>query len=149
MIRLVICCIWICAVALASTYVVATWKPGAEEAQSAPRQFSHLEHKTTQPISVPMISDGSVAGYVVAQFVYLSDPKALKEISTPPDAFIADEAFRKLYVDKVDFNHLEKYDVAGLTKDLVKKVNQRLGADIVKDILIEQFNYVSKRDVSK
>jgi hypothetical protein len=94
-----------------------------------------------------MIADGNVGGYVVAQFVYLSDP--LEGQLYPPDAFIADEAFRKLNVDKVDFNHLEKYDVAALTKDLVKKVNQRLGAEIVKDILIEQFNYVPRHDISR
>ncbi len=149
MIRLAACCVWICIASLASAYVAATWKPGADQAKTAPQQASHLEHKKTEPISVPMIADGNVAGYVVAQFVYLIDPQALKDSSTPPDAFIADEAFRRLYIDKVDFNHLEKYDVAALTKDLVKKVNQRLGAEIVKDILIEQFNYVPKRDISK
>lgn len=149
MIRLVASCLWICVATLTSAYVGATWKTGAGQASSAPRQLAHLEHKKTEPISVPMIADGDITGYVVAQFVYLIDPEALKKMSAPPDVFITDEAFRKLYIDRVDFNHLEKYDVQALTKDLVEKVNRRLGGDVVKDVLIEQFNYVPKRDISR
>ena len=96
-----------------------------------------------------MIAGGAVAGYVVAQFIYLDRPGSVEAFSVPPDVFITDEAFRMLYVDKVDFNHLAKYDVSALTKELVKKVNQRLGGDIVKDVLVEQFNYVPKDDMSK
>ena len=60
-----------------------------------------------------------------------------------------DEAFRTLYVERVDFRHLEKYDVAALTKMLLAKVNQRLGGEIVRDVLVEQFNYVPKAEISK
>lgn len=147
--RLTLSCVWICMVTLASAYVGATVRPGADRPASKPGQIEGLEQKKTQPISVPMISGGAVAGYVVAQFIYLIDPQALKRLSTPPDAFITDEAFRMLYVDKVDFNHLAKYDLPSLTAELVKKVNQRLGGDIVKDVLVEQFNYVPKDDISK
>ncbi len=149
MIRLVGSCAWVCVVGLASTYIAATWKNGADLSKPAAQQVDHLQHKQTQPISVPMIADGGVAGYVVAQFGYFVDPHALKDPSVPPDAFIMDEAFRRLYVDRVDFNHLEKYDIAALTRDLVTRVNQRLGGDVVRDILVEQFNYVPKGDISR
>ena len=150
MIRLIACCVWICAVTLASAYVGATFfRSGADQTAAQPQKIEGLEHRKTQPISVPMISGGAVAGYVVAQFIYLIDPEALKRLSVPPDVFITDEAFRMLYVGKVDFNHLEKYDLPALTGELVKKVNQRLGGDIVKDVLVEQFNYVPKDDISK
>lgn len=149
MIRLIASCAWICAAALTSTYVAATFRTNVDPAAEKLRRTEGLENKKTQPISVPMIADGAIAGYVVAQFVYLIDPQALKQLSVPPDVFITDEAFRMLYVDKVDFNHLAKYDVSALTKQLVTKVNQRLGGDIVKDVLVEQFSYVPKDDMSK
>jgi hypothetical protein len=149
MMRLIASCAWICAVTLTAAYVGATFKAGADQPAQKPQQLEGLEHKKTQPISVPMIADGVVAGYVVVQFVYLIDPQALKQLSVPPDVFITDEAFRMLYVDKVDFNQLAKCDVSALTKALVAKVNQRLGGDIVKDVLVDQFNYVPKDEVSK
>lgn len=149
MIRLVASCIWICVVTAASIYVGGTFKLGQAETAEGRKGVEGLEPKKTAAINIPMIVNGSIEGYVVAQFVYLIDAKNAKELSVPPEAFIADEAFRTLYADQMDFNHLEKYDVAALTQELVRKVNQRLGGDIVKDVLVEEFNYVPKHDISK
>lgn len=146
MIRLVVSCFWMIVVTLASTYVGATWKFASHETNAAAPE--HLQRHKTDPVSVPIIADGAVAGYVVAQFVYLVEGEALKALSTPPDAFITDEAFRTLYVDKVDFAHLEKYDLAALTQALKEKVNRRLGAEVVRDILVEQFTYVPRSEMS-
>lgn len=149
MIRIVASCVWICVVTAASIYIGGTFKLGQAETSDGSKGYEGLQHKKTAPISVPMIVDGGIEGYVVAQFAYLIDAKNVKELSVPPEAFIADEAFRRLYSDQMDFNHLEKYDMAALTRDLVGKVNERLGAEIVKDVLVEEFNYVPKRDISK
>lgn len=149
MMRLVGSCVWICIVTAASVYVSGTWNSGQTEPTQANKRFEDLEHKKTAPINVPIIANGSVEGYVVAQFTYLIDAKDLKQLSVPPDVFITDETFRTLYSDQLDFNHLEKYDVSALTKGLVEKVNQRLGGDIIKDMLVDEFNYVTKREISK
>jgi len=149
MMRLVGSCLWVCIVMALSVYMSATWKGGQAEPSQADKRFEDLEHKKTAPINVPIIANGNVEGYVVAQFIYLIDAKRLKKLSVPPDVFITDEIFRTLYSDQLDFNHLEKYDVSALTKDLVKKVNQRLGGDFVKDLLVDEFNYVTKSEISK
>jgi hypothetical protein len=107
-------------------------------------------YEKTKPINVPMIANGAVQGYVVAEFSYTAE---LEEglISKPPiEAFILDEAFKKLYADeKLDFRHLEKYDFAALTKDLIVRVNARLSKPVLKDVLVEEFNYISREEVSK
>ena len=149
MVKLIISAVWICAVTLAAAYGAVVWK--SDQAAGCGRKTKeHLESKKTRPIDVPMIADGNVEGYVVAQFVYTTDAASSKDVSVPPDVFLLDEAFRSLYSDpKLDFRHLEKYDLTGLTKNLVQKVNERLKADVVKDVLVEEFNYVSKQDISK
>jgi hypothetical protein len=109
-----------------------------------------IEYKKTHPIDVPMIADGAVEGYIVAQFGYTIESKNAKQPTVPPEAFLLDEAFRALYADdRLDFRHLEKFDVTGLTHALVLRVNQRLNADVLKEVLIEEFNYVAKKDISK
>ncbi len=149
MIKLIVSAIWICVVSLGASYGVLVWKSAQTHAGET-KSKSPLESKKTRPIDVPMIADGNVEGYVVAQFVYTTDAGALKEVSVPPDVFLLDEAFRTLYSDpKLDFRHLEKYDLTGLTKGLVQKVNDRLKSEVVKDVLVEEFNYVSKQDISK
>jgi hypothetical protein len=149
MIRLIASGLWLIAATCLSTYVAATWKYNEIEGPSAAKKPSAIQRRKTAPINVPMISNGNVEGYIVAQFVYLADESALSQLSVPPDDFITDEAFRELYSSNVDFNHLEKYDVDRLTKVLTEKTNHRLDKDIIKAVLVAEFTYIPKRDVSQ
>jgi hypothetical protein len=148
MIRLIVSCVWICAITVAAVYVTGFfWLAGPGPAIPE-KPVEKLEHKKTQPINVPMIANGTIEGYIVAQFVYLADAETLKHLPVPPDVFVADEAFRTLYSTSVNFRHLDKYDLGTFAKTLVGKVNKRLGADIVKEVLVEQFVYVPRSDIS-
>ena len=150
MIKLLASCIWICAVTAASAYVGTAWKMHASAPPSAEEQHGKLEPKKTRPLNVPVISKGVVQGYIVAQFTYTADTAALEHLSVSPEAFLLDEAFKTFYSDdKLDFQHLERYDLAAVTKNLATNVNKRLGANVVRDVLVEEFNYVSKDEISK
>ncbi len=147
--KLVIRCLWICVVTLASAYTMVVIKTHHAEA-SVPSKIDRVGYEKTHPINVPIISAGKVQGYVIAQFAYTTSGDDGKKASVPIEAFLLDEAFKALYADeKLDFKHLEKYDVASLTKGLIQKVNVRLNGDVVKDVLIEEFNYISKEDISR
>ena len=147
--RLIASCIWIIAITTASAYVSPMLRSQSGESRKPMKKMEELERKKTVPINVPMIANGNVEGYIVAQFIYLVDVRNLQELSVPPDDFITDEAFRELYSSEVDFNHLQKYDLQGLTKTLAQKINLRLGREIIKDILVEEFTYVPRSDISK
>jgi hypothetical protein len=146
MIRLIFGGLWVCIVTLAASYAAASWKMGVHA--PAPDEGVHgLQSEKTQPISVPMIKDGAVQGYVVAQFAYTIDAATLKQLSVPPDVFMVDEAFRRIYSDtSLDFQHLERYDIDKLKHDLIEQTNARLKSDLIKDVLVEEFNYVTKED---
>jgi hypothetical protein len=150
MIKLVVCCVWISGVTAASAYFGVSLLPKSHEQVSEPHgKTEGMESKKTRPINVPIIADGVVKGYIVAQFVYLTDPGATKDLSVPPDAFLLDEAFKTFYADdKLDFRHLERIDLVKLRADLVQKVNARLGVNVLKDVLVDEFNYVSKDEIS-
>ena len=148
MIKLLLFGLWICAITLVSSYAAATWKAGGSNADAEEGPMEGLNYEKTEPINVPVITGNDVKGYVVAQFVYTADAKTLKKLSVPPQPFILDEAFRAVYSDaKIDFAHLERYDLDALKKHIVENVNARFGAPIVEDLLVEQFTYVSKEEV--
>jgi hypothetical protein len=147
--RLIASCIWIIVVTSASAYVSSAWRSKDTQSGTPVNKAGDLVRKKTMPLNVPMIANGIVEGYIVAQFIYLADTQSLKELSVPPDDFITDEAFRALYSGQVDFNHLQKYDLQSLTKALAEKINQRLGREIIKDVLVEEFTYVPKGDISR
>jgi hypothetical protein len=65
---------------------LAEMRAKAASDQEAQREL-HLHDRgclKTAPINVPMISNGTVEGYIVAQFVYLADETSLRELSVPP-----------------------------------------------------------------
>jgi len=148
MIKLILSALWICIITLVSSYVAASWKTQTAIVGVDEGSLTGLNYTKTTPINVPIILDGAVNGYVVAQFVYTADAATLKQLSVPPDAFILDEAFRTIFSDeRIDIEHLERFDLASLTKNLATAVNTRFGSDILQDVLVEQFTFITKDEV--
>ena len=149
MIRLVFIGVWGCLVTLGSAYGAMLWQKSRLATETTDPQAG-FEMRKTRLLSVPMIADGKVTGYVIAQFSYTVDPRVVARIGLPPDIFLLDEAFKALYGDpSLDFRHLEKYDVAALTHRLALRVNARLNAKAVGDVLLQEFNYVGKTDLQQ
>jgi hypothetical protein len=146
MIRLVLAGLWMCVLTAGTSYAVAYWK---ENGSLLPKQDSPggLQHQKTRTLSVPMVEDGSVKGYIVARFVYTVEAKAMHQITVPPEPFVVDEAFRKIYADeRLDFRKLARYDLSLLTASIKQRVNERMQAEIVQDVLVEDFNYVAREE---
>lgn len=147
MARILVTGFWICAITLLSCYAAVYWDTGMQK-KKGEDYLEGLEYQKVRAINVPIIAEGAVQGYVVATLVFTADAKTLRTLTVSPHTFIIDEAFRQVYSDeKLDFRRLSKYDVNGLLVSVRRSVNQRMGADIVKDVLIENFNFVSKGDV--
>ncbi len=148
MVKIVLVGLWAALSALGSFYGVMVWKAGEEAGVQPKELFAALEQVKTDIISVPMISKGEVQGYVLARFVYLADGERLKKLSVKPDVILMDEAFRLIYESPVsDFQRIEKYDLAKLTKRLKERANKRLGKDLVKDVLVDSINYVARSEI--
>jgi hypothetical protein len=139
--------IWVIVVALGTTYAVAFMDSGRKPASAEQAAASPVQLEKTRVINVPMIAKGSVQGFIVAQFSYTADSAMMKKIPVSPEVFLLDEAFRTLYSDDhLDFTHLEKYDIDKFTKHLAQATNERLGANLVKSVLIQDFTYFSKEE---
>ncbi len=136
--------LWVLIVALGTSYAVASLESAPKSAGEA-KPVLTLEK--TRVINVPMIAGGAVRGFIVAQFGYTVEAAKAKALPVSPDAFLLDEAFRAIYTDdKLDFLHLDKYDINGFTGRLVAATNRRLGAEIVHEVLIQDFTFISKEE---
>ena len=146
--RIIISAVWVCLVTAASVYGMVVWKSGQTVDGEQEEFFGGLDYVTSPTISVPIVGDGKIRGYVVAEFVYTAKASLLKQLSVPPDVFLTDEAFRAIYGGSdVDFNDLKKYDLEGLREAIRVNVNNRFGSDMIKDVLVEQFNYVPMNQI--
>jgi hypothetical protein len=152
MIKLILVGVWACAVTLASSYAAVTFlsDPGpshdshaSDAGHGGHKSDTGVEHLRPRMISVPVIADGAVQGFVVAQFVLAVDTKELKRLSVPPEPLFLDEAFKAIYAgETIDFRRFRKQDLPALGKRIQAGANKRFGASLIQDVLIQELNYV-------
>lgn len=146
MIKLLLSGFWACAVTLVAAYMAISWQSSHAQEETAPDKFfGGLEYVRARQLSVPIIADGTIQGYVVAQFVFTIEAKLLRRLSVKPDVFLTDEAFKAIYAGEgIDFRKLKKQDLPALTKLVADNVNRRFGARFVEEVLIEDLKYVPR-----
>jgi len=64
-----------------------------------------------------------------------------------PDAILVDEAFRYVYDDDtIDFDHLDRFDLVKMSNAIKRAVNERVKADVIVDVGVEEFTYAPMSD---
>lgn len=148
MIRIIAVGVWMCLATLASSYGAVYYMTHQMPGSTEEAKLGGLDYERLRPINVPILENGALQGYVVAQLVFTADSDDLHGMAVPPHPFIIDEAFRLLYADEgLNFRRLERYDLDRLKTNVRETVNARLGKDLIQDILVEEFNYFAKDDV--
>lgn len=147
MIKLLGIGVWACLVTLGASYGAIAWHRYTQGSQVEAVDEKRIEEVRTKPINVPIIADGGVQGYIIAQFIFTVDASLLEGTSVSPDVYLLDEAFKTIYAgEKVNFRKLKKQDLPTLAKQIGENVNKRLGAPIVQDVLIDQLSYVPREE---
>ena len=148
MIRLLLTGLWVCILTVGGSYAVAYWKENGGLIAQKDDYIEGLQYQKTRALSVPMVENGSVQGYIVARFVYTVEARTMQQLSVPPEPYVVDEAFRRIYADeRLDFRKLARYDLSVLTAAIKQRVNERMQADVIQDVMIEDFNYVAREDL--
>ena len=151
MIKPILTGVWVCAATMGSAYLGAAWqRPAAvtTERQDHGSSSSDSTPVRTRMISVPVVADGGIRGYVVAQFAFTASAKLMKHMPIKPDLYVLDEAFQLIFSgEMIDFRQFKKQDLPALGKKIAENVNKRLGVSVVEDVLVQELNYVPKDSV--
>jgi hypothetical protein len=141
--------IWICMVALGAAYLAAELAASAAETPAKPEENAAVEYMKTDALSVPVIRDGAVQGYVVAQVSFaMVKGEAGGVVLEDSAPYLMDAAFRAFYeAAPIDFSRLKPQDIAGISQKAKEYANLRLRGDPVKDVLIGDLNYVPRSEV--
>jgi hypothetical protein len=142
--------VWIVSITLAAAYFGHTMK------SSAPAHGAAAEHVANAPttvkiksMTVPVVGDGTVQGYVLTQLTISAKPDLLKTLPQPPELLLSDEAFKTVYAEEqIDFKHIQKTDLAKLSQKIRDNINSRVGAVVAEDVFIQELHYMSKKDAS-
>ncbi len=142
--------IWACAVTLGGAYGGVSWRLRADNPPATAHE-EKLETRKIKPITVPIISDGVLKGFISAEFSMLwpkSDPHGAHDAELDPEGYFMDEAFRLIYAEnKIDFTQIQKTDLAVLTSRITANVNKRLGREAVKETLVKSFAFIPRDEL--
>jgi hypothetical protein len=145
MIKALIAGLWFCAVTLGAVYYSLSWQLDQAHEAGPDKTHAALESKKPKMLSVPVIQDGAVQGYIVAQFVFVTDVQLVKHLSVPLDVFLVDEGIKAIYGGDIpDYHKIKRQDLVAMTKLIADNINKRFGAPLVQDVLIQELSYLPK-----
>ncbi|MFY9643017.1 MAG: hypothetical protein WAK07_19270 [Rhodomicrobium sp.] len=139
--------IWILCLTLGFAYFGAKMQrePAAANSQPAADAPTLIALKA---MTVPVIANGAMQGYVLAQISVSATPEALKTLPQPADVLIADSVFNTLYAEEqVDFKHLRKQDLSKLSNKILENINAKTGVPLASGVFIQELHYLSKQEV--
>lgn len=146
MLKLVAVGVWVILVTAGATFAsVFLGSPAGNEAPAADQGTDAL---TSELTSIPVFRGGDVVGYLILQLSFAADRALLAQKKIDPMPYMKDSAFRVIFTSTdVDFRHLKPGELDKLTEAIARQANQRLGAELVRQVLFQQLNYVKKEDI--
>jgi flagellar basal body-associated protein FliL len=140
--------LWVCMVSLGSSYFFIHMQSKNAAHDPTEEEAAAIEFIKTDMVSVPIIKTGKVQGYLVTQLSFAVNAVETTKLSFEPTPYLIDIAYRILYENSVvDFSHLQPQDLVSLTKKITAAANAKLGAEVVKDVLLNEINYVPRDEV--
>ena len=149
MIKFIVAALWI-SIATTGALLFAFQSSQPEEpveaAEATP--FKGLDYVKTGIISVPVFETGRVHGYFLARLVFVADGKRLAQLKLPAEALLSDYVYSHLYANpEIDFTSRERFDIDAFRATVRAGVNERLGEELIREILVEQVDYLPKDEV--
>lgn len=148
MLKLVVLGVWVIAVTAAATFGSVYLKSTSSAGEPGASEDLGVEELKSEMTSVPMIRGGEIVGYLIIQLSFAADRKILEEKKVEPAPYLNDAAFRVIFSSTdVDFQRLGGSDLDKLTAGIAKEANARIGSELVRQVLIQQLNFVRKEDI--
>lgn len=149
MIKFAVAALWIAAVAIGAVFVGARAPADpAAEAEPAPPLMGGLDYLKTEVISVPVVQARAVTGYFLARLVYTAEPADLQKLTVPADVLLTDAVYSYLYGrPEIDVAQIDRFDAEAFREGVREGVNKRLGTPLLKDVMIEQVDFLTKEEI--
>ncbi|QTL04300.1 hypothetical protein J5J86_02835 [Aquabacter sp. L1I39] len=148
MVKFLLIGLWVCAVALGSSYGAAYWAAGAAHAKADDPYPPGLDYRRLPPVTIPMVIDGQIKGYVLAKMVFTADAATLRKLPVDPSIFVTHSVFNEIYVNgRIESGKIAKYDLSAMMSRIKAAANTYIGGDVVQEVLVDSINYIDKTDM--
>lgn len=149
MIKLVVAALWI-SIATTGAMLVSFQRAKQPEAteETEATAFKGLDYVKTPVISVPVFDKGKVHGYFLSRLVFTADGRRLAELRLPPDVLFSDAVYSYLFANpQIDFTRRDSLDFDAFRESLRVAVNDKIGEELIREVMIEQVDFLAKQDI--
>jgi flagellar basal body-associated protein FliL len=140
--------VWICIATLGAVFFAFQSSEAKTDTDASSALLGGLDYIKTDVISVPVLSKAGVDGYFLARLVYTVKPEQMKKLSIPADSLIADQVYTYLFANKqIDFSERANFDLDTFRNGIRDSVNTRVGEDLIREVIVEQIDFISKAEI--
>ncbi len=144
MLKQIITGIWLVAVISGTTLFASGKLFPAGDGKGKHEKLAHID---LEPISVALIRSGSVKGYLIVEPAMTYVAKGKKN-TQPLDLLLQDAVVGTLYSnEEIDTDRLEKFDLDKFRIELREKLNAKLQAPTVREVLIKRIDYLTIEEI--
>lgn len=148
MIKFIAAAIWICMATVGAVFY-SFQSAGEAGADKPPKPLlGGLDYVNTNVISVPLLRNSAIEGYLLTKLVYTVEPEQLKKLSVPAEALITDQVYSYLYMNpQIDFTNKAEFDINAFKEAIRTSINARVGEKLVHEILVDQIDFLRKDEI--
>jgi hypothetical protein len=148
MIKFIVAAVWIIGVTIGTIFMSYSMNGEEPVIEGDSPYNGKLEFVKTDMLSVPVVQEGTVKGYFLSKFVYAADVEKLKKLALPIDTILVDEVYTYLFSNPaIDFSRVEGVDLEAMRNGLKDSINERVGNDLIYEVMIEQVDYLTKEQI--
>lgn len=138
--------VWCVVVSLTAVYAASQFTPTAEEPKAQYPLFTEHEVVKSEMVTVPIIKQTKVDGYVVAEVSLTANDEAWHN-SVGPSAELTDELISVLQSTPVLTDPMFAAD--SLRSELVNRMNARVGMQAYYNTLLTRLDYLTVNDLER
>jgi hypothetical protein len=150
--RIAITSVWACFVLIFAGSAVSYNQLTADlnGLEAAAPLSSGTETVKIRQVSVPMMRDGVLQGYIVAKFSAIVSIQKMKHLRTKIEDLMVDEIIKQLFsMSGPNASYEVNSNLKDFTVSISREVNRKAAMELVHDILVNEFAFIEKNQARR
>ena len=150
MMKMLLAGVWVCVMLSGSIYFLADGGSGegGRKGDDANGYFSNLHHVKLNPVTVAILRENEIKGYIIVESVFTFAPDVKDRLSVPIEFLLRDAIINAIHGNPdIDIFRIETFDLAAFQKKFLEDINARLGRPTIHDFLVRRIDFISKDDI--
>ncbi len=147
MVKTLLLGIWVSAILSGSVYYFAL-NNFEKPAGKSEGYFGGLDYVKLEPITVAIIDERQIKGYIIFEAVYTIKQSEKDKLSVPIDYLFRDLVIGSIHGNPdIDIYRMEKFDLEAFQDLILQNINKKLRKKTIYDVLVQRIDFISKDDI--